>query len=269
MRLNKDPVLIVIFILIASALYFFYSTDQKTVDAGEYRVIEVLDGDTVIIDDGRRSSVRYLGIDTPEMARQDSPGDPMAEEAKGYNEELVGEKQVKLEFDREKYDRYGRMLANVYVDGVFVNLELLRKGYARHLIIEPNRKYEDSIMSAVKEAMKNRRGIWGDLRALKEPPGNGEYEIDISKAGSYTDKRVVAEGVITDARSSEKVVVLSMGDLLDIAIFASDLANFEHFGITPDTHYMGKRVRVTGRVRMYRGTPGITVGHPITIKVVK
>ena len=74
MRLNKDPVLIVIFILIASALYFFYSTDQKTVDAGEYRVIEVLDGDTVIIDDGRRSSVRYLGIDTPRWRGRTLPG---------------------------------------------------------------------------------------------------------------------------------------------------------------------------------------------------
>lgn len=268
MRGSKDPFLIVVFVLIAFALYFFYSLDQRSVDAEEYRVIEVLDGDTVIIDDARRSSVRYLGIDTPEMARQDSPGDPMAEEAKDFNDELVGKKHVKLEFDEQNYDIYGRMLAHVYVDDVFVNLELLRQGYATQLIIEPNLKHSDSMRRAVDEAKKNKSGIWGDLRTLKEPPGNGEFEIDLSKARLYAGKRVVVEGEITETRRSDKVIVLNMEDELKVAIFLSGWPNFEHFGIAPDTHYKGKRVRVTGRVRMYKGKPEIIVKHPISIRVV-
>jgi endonuclease YncB( thermonuclease family) len=269
MKGKRDPLLVLIFILIAGALYFFYLEDKKSLDTTEYRVIEVLDGDTVIIDDARRSSVRYLGIDTPEVRQRDSPGEPMAEEAKDYNEDLVGDKQIKLEFDEEKYDVYGRMLAHVYVDGVFVNLELLREGLATDMIIMPNSKHADSIHEALSEAKKHKRGIWGDLRTLKEPPGNRKYLIDISKAHLYSGKRVVAEGEITETRKSDKLIVLKMDDLFDIKIFESDWPNFSYFAITPDTHYKNKRIRVIGRVKIYKGTPGIIVGHPLAIRVIQ
>ena len=269
MKGRKDPLLVLIFILITAALYFFYSEDKKSLETGEYHVIEVLDGDTVIIDDARGSSVRYLGIDTPEMPREDSPGEPMAEEAREYNEDLVGDKQVKLEFDEEKYDVYGRMLAHVYVDGVFVNLELLRKGLATDMIIEPNNKYSDSILAAIEQAKKQKRGIWGDLRAIKEPSGNGKHLIDLSKAHLYAGKSVVVEGDITNTRKTDTLIVLKMDDRLNVKIFESDWPNFSHFGIAPDSYYKGKRLRVTGRVRVYRGTPGIVLDHPIAIRVIE
>ena len=269
MKGRKDPLLVLVFILIAGALYFFYSLDKNSPDTREYRVVEVLDGDTVVIDDMRGSSVRYLGIDTPEMPRQDSPGEPLAEEAREYNEDLVAGKEIELEFDEEKYDIYGRLLAHVYVEGVFVNLELLREGLATDMIIEPNVKYSDSILSAQNEAKKHKRGIWGDLSTLKEPPGNRKHLIDISKARLYAGKRVVAEGEVINTRKSDKLIVLEMDDLLDVKIFESDWSNFSYFGIAPDTHYKDKRIRVTGRVKIYKGTPGIVVGHPIAIRVIE
>ncbi len=266
MKGRKDPRLVLIFILIAAALYFFYSEDRKSPETREYRVVEVLDGDTVVIDDARGSSVRYLGIDTPEVPHEDAPGEPMAEVAREYNEELVGDKYIKLEFDEEKYDVYGRMLAHVYVDGVFVNLELLRKGLATDMIIEPNTKHSDSIHEALNEAKKHRRGIWGDLRAMKEPSGNGKYVIDISKASLYAGKRVVVEGEITNTRKTGKLIALKMGEELDVKIYESDWPNFSYFGIAPESYYKGKHLRVTGRLRVYHGTPGIVVGHPIAIR---
>jgi len=269
MKGRKDPLLVLIFILIAGVLYFFYSLDKNSPDTREYRVVEVIDGDTVIIDDARRSSVRYLGIDTPEMQRRDPPGDPMAEEAREYNEDLVADKRIELEFDEEKYDVYGRMLAHVYVDGVSVNLELLRAGLATDMIIMPNLKHTDSIYEALREAKEYKRGIWGDLRTLKEPPGNREHLIDISKARLYAGKRIVAEGEITKTRKSDKLIVLEMDNLLDVKIFESDWPNFSYFGIAPDTHYKDKRIRVTGRVKVYKGKPGIVVGHPMAIRVIE
>jgi len=269
MKGRKDPLLVLVFILIIAALYYFYSEDKNSIDTGEYRVIEVLDGDTVIINDARHSSVRYLGIDTPEVSRKDSPGEPMAEEAREFNEDLVEDKNIKLEFDDEKYDVYGRMLAHVYVDGVFVNLELLREGLATDMIIEPNFKHAGSIYSAQNEAKKHKRGIWGDLRTLKDPPGNRKHLIELSKAHLYAGKRVVAEGKITKTRKSDKLIVLEMDERLDVKIFESDWSNFSYFGIVPDTDYKDKRIRVTGRVKIYKGTPGIVVGHPIAIKVIE
>ena len=269
MKSRNDPLLVLIFIFIAAVLYYFYYQDKESPDTGRYRVVEVLDGDTVVINDARRSSVRYLGIDTPEVSREDSPGEPMAEEASEVNRALVGGKQVKLEFDEEKYDTYGRMLAHVYVDGVFVNLELLRKGLATDMIIEPNLKYADSMREAEKEARQNKRGIWGDLKNLKEPSDNSDYLIDNSKAHLYAGKRVVAQGKINNTRRRGKLIELEMQGPIDVKIFKSDWPNFSHFGITPESYYKDKNIRVTGRVKLYRGTPEIVVGHPIAIRVIE
>jgi len=102
---------------------------RTTYAADEYLVRNVIDGDTVILSSGKH--VRYIGIDTPETRKkigsswQYAP-EKYAEEAKNYNWNLVYARKVRLEFDDEKEDKYGRWLAYVYVDGIMVNTELLR-----------------------------------------------------------------------------------------------------------------------------------------------
>ncbi|MEQ9619649.1 MAG: thermonuclease family protein [Deltaproteobacteria bacterium] len=269
MKPGRDPIVVLIFIALALGFYFFSGEDDGKGDGVSFRVVEVVDGDTVIIDDEKNSRVRYLGLDSPEIAVQDSPGDPLSEEARDFNAALVEGKRVRLEFDKEKYDVYGRLLAYVYADSLFVNLEILRGGLAIPLIIEPNGRYSDLIYEATEEARRLRKGMWSELNSFDTPPGNLDFTIDIQNAPRYEGKRVLVSGLVTGAKKSEKATVISIEDSFDIVIFSDDWGNFKFFGIDPGIYYKGRRVEVTGRVRMYRGTPGMIVDHPMLIRVVE
>jgi len=254
------PLLILIFV--ALSIYF---QSELSSDRNKYTVSEVIDGDTVTIK-GFDASVRYLGIDTPEILTEDSPGDPLAEKARNLNRRIVNGKKVRLEFDKQKYDDYGRLLANVFVDTTFVNEEIVRSGLARALIIKPNEKYASRILEAERQAKRERRGIWGKLSELNPPPGNKRFLIKPSQASRYVGERVVVRGKITDFRKSNKVLVLNMEDDLDLVIFPNSWDNFSFFGIIPEKYYVGEPVEVIGRIKMYKGTPEIIVSHPISIR---
>ncbi|MFH1868641.1 MAG: thermonuclease family protein, partial [Candidatus Omnitrophota bacterium] len=106
--------------------------------------------------------VRYLGIDTPELHHPHKVIIPgyLAKEAQQFNEKLVSGKKVRLEFDSRKKDKYGRLLAYVYVGDVFVNARMIEEGYARLLIIPPNVKYADEFLKLQEKARSEKRGIW-------------------------------------------------------------------------------------------------------------
>ncbi|MBU1084424.1 MAG: thermonuclease family protein [Candidatus Omnitrophota bacterium] len=133
---------------------------------GRYHVKKVIDGDTVELDKGER--VRYIGVDTPEKMKKVKDvwifdPEPYAIEAKEFNRRMLEGKEVQLEFDAEKTDKYGRLLAYVRTaDGKMVNEELLKEGYARILSIPPNTKYAEKFLEIQKEAREAKRGIWSD-----------------------------------------------------------------------------------------------------------
>lgn len=134
---------------------------------GEYFVTWVIDGDTIEIQGGER--VRYLGIDTPEKRRRHGnqwikDPEPYAEEAFYENMRMVKGKKVRLEFDVKKRDKYGRLLAHVFVDDVFVNRELVKKGFASVLTIKPNLRYSAEFKRLENEAKKNKLGMWKEIR---------------------------------------------------------------------------------------------------------
>jgi len=139
----------------------------------------VIDGDTIELADGRL--VRYIGIDTPEMRRRARPGDrewlagegdrwvldpePFAQAATDANRQLVDGRPVRLEYDVQTHDRFGRLLAYVYVtpDGgseVMVNAELLNAGMAQTLTIPPDVKYVQRFRALAASARQARRGLW-------------------------------------------------------------------------------------------------------------
>lgn len=248
-------------------LFVFFSCTAPN-DTETFRVLEVTDGDTIIIDHPKADRVRYLGINTPEMQRDDSPGDPFSYESTLFNEQLVQGKDIRLEIDKEKYDPYGRLLAYVFVDGKFVNEELVREGLARSFFIGPNRKYETRINRAQEEAQKAKKGIWGDPASFKTPADNGDFLIKPFQAREYVNDRVVVRGKIDSIKkNSPKVMVLSIEDNLDIVFFKDSLSNFRFFKIDPAYDYVGKPVEVIGRVTMHRGSPQIVVSHPSVIRV--
>ena len=126
---------------------------------GGVKAIRVIDGDTIEIEGGFR--VRYIGIDTPELDDARAEVKALALAAAEKNRELVEGKIVRLEKDVSETDRYGRLLRYVYVDGLFVNAELVRLGYARAVSYPPDVKYQELFSQLEKEAREASRGLWG------------------------------------------------------------------------------------------------------------
>jgi micrococcal nuclease len=123
----------------------------------QVKVVRVIDGDTIEVAGG--AHVRYIGMDTPETYPKVEFYGP---EAKAKNIELVEGKLVTLEKDMSETDRYGRLLRYVYVDGVFVNGELVRLGYAEAVSYPPDTRYQWQLEQLEKEAKAAKRGIWGE-----------------------------------------------------------------------------------------------------------
>ncbi len=127
-------------------------------------VVRVVDGDTVVVrSDSGEETVRLIGVDTPETKHPSKPVQCFGKEATAFTRSLLAEgTEVRLERDVEERDRYDRVLAYVYRldDGVFVNLELARQGFADALTIAPNVAYSTELVAAVAEARNEQRGLW-------------------------------------------------------------------------------------------------------------
>ena len=121
------------------------------------RVVRVIDGDTVVLEGGEH--LRYLGIDTPEL------NECYGREAFLFNADLVKGKTLALYFDRQKRDRYHRLLAYAFLeDGTFVNVWLVRQGYATTWILSPNIAQGHAILDAENIARSAGRGLWKDCQ---------------------------------------------------------------------------------------------------------
>jgi micrococcal nuclease len=141
-------------------------------DAGFHKVRWVADGDTFILEDGRH--VRYLGINAPETAHDGKPAQPLGQAARDYNRRLVEHQMVRLEFDRERRDRFGRWLAHIYRrDGLWVNRDMVAQGLAIYLYTPKNTKHGRSLLAAQREAMQARRGLWRP--GASSPVWQGRY----------------------------------------------------------------------------------------------
>ncbi len=134
----------------------------------EVSVVRVIDGDTVKVRyEGKLESVRLIGIDTPETTR--GKNERFGAQAGAFLEAMLADRTVLLEFDLERRDRYGRLLAYVWAqsDGdpapILVNAQLARWGYAQLLTIPPNVKYVERLRKAVGAAKAARANLWHDL----------------------------------------------------------------------------------------------------------
>jgi len=137
-------------------------------------VTRVIDGDTIELKS--RERVRLIGIDTPETylgpkLERDSERTKrdyktiiaMGKRATAFTKKLVDRKTVRLEFDIEKKDRYGRLLAYVYLpDGRMLNAEIVKEGFAQVYTFQPNVKYVELFKKLQKEAREDKKGLWGE-----------------------------------------------------------------------------------------------------------
>ena len=164
-------ILLILAILIVALLTF---SSQKSVEitkqatssaslTSEFaRVTRVIDGDTVEIEGGRH--VRYIGVDTPEFARETKPQECFAKEASELNASLVSGGTVRLVSDVSDTDEFGRFLRYVYAGDVFVNEALVRQGAARATPIRPDVTFSSLFYAAQQEAQTNNRGLWARCR---------------------------------------------------------------------------------------------------------
>jgi micrococcal nuclease len=124
-----------------------------------YVVERTIDGDTLLLEGKTR--VRLIGVDTPELAHNNQPTEPFGKEAAQWLDERVTGRKVRLEFDFERYDPYGRTLAYVSLDDVLLNEEIIRQGYSRaQLQYNYSSRMKKHFQRAESEARKATRGIW-------------------------------------------------------------------------------------------------------------
>jgi micrococcal nuclease len=154
--------------LLAIVLVFLsFSLSPCHAKEKEFLVTKVIDGDTVVLEDGE--TLRYLGIAAPRLKKKDGGPEFYAREATQQNKSLVLLKKVRLEFDVEKKDPEGRLLAYAYVKKVFVNGELVRLGCARVAVNPPNVRFKDLLLTYQKDASAKCAGLWQEEKSGSDP----------------------------------------------------------------------------------------------------
>ncbi len=181
--MRKEIAILMIIVLVAAgALYLLRST---SLDEGEeYDVAEVIDGDTIRLANDER--VRLIGINTPET------GQPYYSEATDKLTGLVEGKTVILKKDKDFEDQYGRWLRYVYLDDIFVNLEMVKGGYALSYRFEPNLKHADEFDDAEEEARNSGRVIWSPS-SFSLSISELHYDAEGSDGDNLNDEYVVFE----------------------------------------------------------------------------
>jgi micrococcal nuclease len=155
------------FLLILAALVLIRPWEHVTLgdppprSAAAY-VTRAVDGDTIEVRLGdAEEDVRYIGVDTPETVKPDTPVECFGPQASAFNHRLVEGRRVRLVFDEERRDVYGRLLAYVYLGNRLISAELLRRGLARTLTIPPDDRFAGRFKRLEIAAARAGRGLWG------------------------------------------------------------------------------------------------------------
>ena len=147
-------------------------TSPVLVNAGQYKIIRIVDGDTIVIQyDGKYEKVRLLCVNTPESVHPDKKQNiPMGKVASKYTQKKLTGKHVNLEFEIDRLrGNLGRLLAYVFVDGQNLNLDLVRQGLSPYYTkYGKSDKYDAEFRTAEKQARKEGLNIWGDPELTKK-----------------------------------------------------------------------------------------------------
>lgn len=218
-------------------------------------VREVIDGDTLELFDGRR--VRLLGINTPELGHDDRPAEPFGEPARTFLESLAAPgSRVKLRFDSERFDRYGRLLAHVFLPGGRnLQSELLTAGLAATLVVPPNEWNHDCYAQLEHAARAGNRGIWR-LDRFRPADADG---LKASTRGF----RIVT-GKVERIGEGRKNLWLNLAPGVAVRIPKKDLIHFKEGAIR---RLAGRRIEVRGYVERRGSELRITLRHPAALRV--
>ncbi|MBC8379778.1 MAG: thermonuclease family protein [Planctomycetes bacterium] len=236
-------------------------TDRPVADAKKldikpgydfFRVKTVYDGDTVMLEDGRK--IRFLGINTPEVQHRDKQADAGGDEAKRWLIDKLKNTKVRLEVSAEKTDKYGRTLAHLFTEKKdHINLQLVAAGLAAVNIYPSNLLYVNELVKAQNRAEQAKRGIWA----------RPEYAVipveSLTEAGHPGWTRLL--GKVVNIHNTRKSVYLEFSDAFEVRIEHKWLALF------PDVNsYLGQTIEVRGWLNKNKGRLSMLIRHPSAIK---
>lgn len=221
--------------------------DRGTVDY-------VYDGDTLRLADGRK--VRVIGINTPELGRDGAADEPLAVDARQAVRALARKgSEVTLRFGTERRDRYGRLLAHVYLpDGTSLGATLLDRGLATTLVVPPNTWNHRCYAEVEARAREQGRGVWALERYRP---------VDSRTLGRAEGYRLVQGEVLRVGQSRSSVWLNLEGDVA-LRIPREDLKNFTGFD---PRELAGRRVLAKGWLHLRKGELRMTVRHPAAMEI--
>ena len=233
------------------------------VKSGQGRVVDVVDGDTLFLDDGVK--VRLVGIQAPKLplGRRNFKAWHLGEESQKALEALTLGRVVKLSYGGRRMNRYGRALAHLHRDdGVWIQQRLLRLGLARVCSFRDNRAVVPAMLAAEATARRARLGIWGN-------PWYRIWRQEDLHPG--LDGFFLIEGTVLKTAKIRGRVYLNFGkdwrQGFTISISPRDRRIFDKAGFD-HTHWPGRRVRVRGWLKHYNG-PSIEASHPEQIEILE
>jgi micrococcal nuclease len=213
----------------------------------------VVDGDSVILTDQRQ--VRLIGINAPELGKEGKPDEPLAVAARDRLRALVQDKSVRLEFEEEQRDHYGRWLAHLLLpDGTSVEEVLLKEGLASAIAIPPNVSQWRRLFETESGARAGRRGIWGNTYSTPIPAES----LDAARTGFH-----FVRGRVTHVGRSQKYVYLDMGPQFALRIGHADWK--QYFRGRPED-WRGAQIETRGWVSEQNGRLHLGIGHPAMLQ---
>jgi micrococcal nuclease len=230
--------------------------DAKIVDIKPgydfYRVKAVYDGDTIVLEDGRK--IRFLGINTPEVQHGDKLADAGGDDAKRWLIDKLKNTKVRLEVGTETTDKYGRTLAHLFTEKKeHINLQLVEAGLAAVSIYSNELFYVNELIRAQDRAEQAKLGIWGKPEYAAIPVGS------LTETGHSGWTRLVGKGA--GVRKTRKSTYLEFTDTFEARIENKWLDLF------PDVNdYVGKTIEMRGWLSKSKGHFFMLIRHPSAIK---
>ena len=261
--MTKMKFVLIVFLFVAAGLgSTAWSVDLRLEPGPTATVVEVIDGDTVVLDDG--SQVRLVGIQAPKLAlgRAGFVEQPFALDAKNALEDLALGQPVTLAFGGTRQDRHGRWLAHLYRDdGLWFQGELLGMGYARVYSFDDNRALAADMLALETAARDAERGIWAlPFYRLRDAQWPGGVPLDSFE---------LIEGIVVDTAEVDGRIFINFGEDYKTDVTATvsrqDARRFDAENIDL-LALAGHTIRVRGWVT-WRNGPSIKVSHPEQIEM--
>ena len=248
--LRKAPVRGAFFVLLMLVTLLALSALLNAADAASYRVKKVIDGDTIKLQIG--DSVRFVGINTPELGHGKFKDEPLANQARRFVQRKIEGREVELRDEQPRRDKYGRRLAHIYTSaGQNMQIELLQRGLAFVVAVSDDLSYLDDYLAAEQQAQQAKKGVWGEPFYA---PVNARSAVDGRKRGY---QRVF--GTVQRVSRSKKYQTLHLqGDFRVLISHENWQKNFR----VQSKSYIGKSIETRGWIFKSHGVTGMKVTHP-------